>query len=123
MGDLRNYNNYTDSSKWLTLSLSAIVPGLGQVYLERYIDGIITLAAIAGTFYGSYYFYQRGEMPASYTFAFFTALFYAGNLYGAYNSVTNFQSKRNERYSSGLINKYVPQYHPMDYLDLNRSFK
>lgn len=36
--------------KWLAVLLSFLLPGLGQIYLRKYIFGIILLVLVIGTF-------------------------------------------------------------------------
>ncbi|MBN2041903.1 MAG: hypothetical protein JW864_17845 [Spirochaetes bacterium] len=111
------YHELGLKSKWLSVSMSALLPGSGQIYSGRVMDGILSFLAVAGTAYGSYYCYRNNEKPLAFTLSFFTGLFYAGNLYGAYNSseFANLHLKRN--FNKQLIKKYDLYYHPEDYIN------
>jgi len=120
--DMEAYREIGFRSKWLSLSLSAILPGAGQFYSGRDADGLLSLAAVAGSACGALYFYNKKERPLALTFTFFSCLFYAGNLYGAYNSAEYTNKRLDESFSSRIRNKYNLHYNPADYLD-NGIFK
>jgi hypothetical protein len=115
--DIESYRETGLKSKWLSLSLSAILPGAGQIYSGRIVDGLLSLALVAGSSCGAWYFYKKNDKPIAMTFAFFSCLFYTGNLYGAYNSVENTNKQLNEAFSNSIIKKYNLNYNPADYLD------
>ena len=62
---------------------SIVIPGGGQIYLGRNKDGIYSFALTGGTAALSSYYYHRDEKSISYLLAGLSALFYAGNVYGA----------------------------------------
>jgi len=99
--------------------MSAIVPGLGQVYSGYIVDGIISFAAVLSTAMAGSYFKSKGEMGYSYTAYFFSGLFYAGNIYGAYNGA----EKRNNKIISDEYNKIKEKYgsyNPEVYIDIEK---
>ena len=61
----------------------SIIPGGGQVYLGRSKDGIYSFALTGGTAALSNHYYRRDKKSISYLLAGLSALFYAGNVYGA----------------------------------------
>jgi hypothetical protein len=116
--DIQRYTEIGLKSKWLSVSLSALVPGAGQVYSGRIIDGVLSFAAVAGSAYGAYYFNQKKDKPMAMTFSFFTCLFYAGNLYGAFNSADTTNRILNGRFIDDISNKYNLYYNPEDHIDV-----
>ncbi len=76
--------------------LSAVVPGLGQAYSGYFSEGLISFASVAATALGGMYIRDRGKDGYAYTLYFFSGLFYAGNIYGAWNSA--------ERRNADLVN-------------------
>lgn len=84
--ELKKYENYRFPSPVCSVALSALIPGMGQVYSGRIIDGLLTLSGFAGTAFAAYYSHERGYRAMSYTAGFFSVLFYSGGLYGAYQS-------------------------------------
>ena len=115
--DLQRYNEIGLRSKWLSASISAVIPGAGQVYSGKIMDGILSFTAVAGSAFGTYYFYNKKEKPLALTFAFFTCLFYGGNVYGAWNSALYTNSRLNRQFANELIKKYDLNYNPGDYIN------
>ena len=117
--EIAGYRDIALKSKELAVILSAAVPGSGQLYAGRIADGFISLAAILACSGGAYYFYRR-ENRVSFTLIFFSALFYGGNIYGAYNAAEAFNRRTDEEFRKGLIERHIPPYEPMRYIPLER---
>ena len=64
---------------------------------------------------------ENGKKSISYTMFFFSGLFYAGNIYGAYNSA---EAGNNEvlRSRQMSIESQYGRYNPGDYIDIERVF-
>jgi hypothetical protein len=111
--DAVRYSEINIKSKWLSASLSAVIPGSGQMYSGKIIHGLISMASIAGSAGIAYYFHEKNERSLVFTFSFLTGLFYAGNIYGAWNSAVSTNLKNNREFSEFLIKKYNLDYDPM----------
>lgn len=99
--------------------MSAIVPGAGQLYSGYPVDSLISFAAVASTALGGIYLNNRGKDGYSYTLFFFTGLFHAGNVYGAYNSaVRRNRSIINNEYKI-ILDRYG-EYEPSSCIDIER---
>jgi hypothetical protein len=116
--DIESYRELDLKSKLLSVSLSAVLPGAGQIYSGRVVDGLLSMAAVAGSVFGAFYFYNKKDKPMAMTFTFFSCLFYSGNLYGAYNSADDTNRKLNEGFRNKIIKKYNLYYNPADYIDI-----
>ncbi len=121
--DTQRYIENAEKSKWLSVSLSTLVPGAGQVYTGRYLDGAISFLSVLGTLFGAYHFHEKGDRPVSLTFAFFASLFYAGNIYGAYNSAERINCEQERNFRAKLLRKHIPNYSPMNYINLHGIFE
>lgn len=66
--------------------MSAIVPGAGQIYSGFFSAGVLSFLSVAATMAGGIYCHKKNEKGSAYTLFFFSGLFYAGNIYGAYNA-------------------------------------
>ena len=110
-------------SKSLAAGLSAVLPGAGQVYGGRYIEGLLSFAAVGLTGYGAYYFYSRRQNGLAGTMVFFTALFYAGNIYGGYNSAGSYNQRALADYRRGIEKQLVPGYSPLNESDIRGLFE
>ena len=117
MTDLRDeinrYNSLSFRSPILALSLSAIIPGLGQVISSRYLDGFLSLVSVAATAFGAYLSYQKENYGLSYTLMAFSVIFYSGNLYGAYNSAADRNLNLERDYNKRIRDKFIPEYDPV----------
>ena len=63
--------------------LSAIIPGLGKVYVKEYSDGIMAFLATSVLGYIAYADFNAGHKFRGWLFTGLTAGFYAGNIYGS----------------------------------------
>jgi hypothetical protein len=113
--DMEKYREIGLKSKWFSAGLSALLPGAGQIYSGRIVDGILTFISVAGTAWAGYYFYNKKEKPLAVTLFLFSGLFYSGNIYGAYNSAVHKNSELNNKFSERIIQKYNLKYDPMEF--------
>lgn len=115
--DIAAYRERGMKSEWASVFFSSVLPGSGQLYAGRFRDAAITLAAILACSYGAYFYHERGNENISLTLAFFSALFYGGNLYGAYNSAVHANRSIAEDFREGISERYIPPYDPSVYID------
>lgn len=115
--ELSGYHSIPRRSKARAMLFSALLPGAGQVYSGRYLDGLLSLSGVAASGALGGYLHNRGERRLAYGAFFLTALFYAGNLYGAYNSASEFNSRHSRLYREKIRAKYFSAYEPADYLN------
>ena len=118
---LSSHNSIPHRNSTLAMVLSTFIPGAGQVYSGRYLDGILSLAGVAATTAGGLYLHHRGEKQLAGGMFFFAGLFYVGNIYGAYNSASEFNAKQNRIYRDDIRTNYLPSYEPTDYLNYGGS--
>lgn len=96
----------------LTVAASAIIPGLGQAICGRFGAAAISLATVLGSAIGGAVLVNKGEHRLAAGAFFFCGLFYAGNLYGAYNSAADFNIRHKRAYLNDFKQNYVPAYDP-----------
>lgn len=92
-------------SRLLAATLSAVVPGAGQVYAGRVPDGIYSLLAVTGSGFLTWWFASEPERRdrthiKTTFFGATTALFYAGGVYGANRAAGAFNRWQEERYAA-----------------------
>jgi putative component of membrane protein insertase Oxa1/YidC/SpoIIIJ protein YidD len=92
-------------SRTLGTILSAVLPGSGQVYSGRVADGIYSLLAVAGSGFLTWWFAddpaRRDQTRIKVSvFGALTALFYAGNVYGANIAARDYNRLEERRYLS-----------------------
>ncbi len=119
--DLKRFNDEGLKSPSGAALMSALVPGLGQCYSGRTLDGIVSFLAVTATAAAGYRIRSTGQRGFSYPLFFFSGLFYAGNIYGAYNSASAANSiTLRERFKT--LNSRYGSYNPADYFDTGRLF-
>jgi tetratricopeptide (TPR) repeat protein len=94
-------------SPCLAASLSAVLPGAGQVYTRRAGDGLVAFGAVAFLGAGSWLlwrYYEHKEVAVVATLA--TAFFYGGNVYSAWSSAKKYNSLYYRRTLDGLRDNY-----------------
>lgn len=101
--------------------MSAVIPGLGQLWAGRITDALLSLASVALPAAGGIYMKDRGRTGTAYTLFFFTGVFYAGNIYGGYNSVMLDNRERRVENHTQLIKKYGA-YDPAVYINFGSVF-
>ena len=120
--EIISYRNKSKKSVPLSVALSAVIPGLGQAYNGRYIDGFLSFLGVAVTAAGAWYFNRENDRGLFYSFTFFSAIFYAGNIYGAYNSAKIGNVYMDSRFKESIKNSFIPEYKPINKTDLKRLF-
>ncbi len=116
--DLLRYKDLRLKSPGLAAVLSAVLPGAGQVYSGKHLEGLISLAVVAVAGFSAHYLYNRGNEPMAYTMGFFTALFYGGSIYGASNSAAAANSAEHHRFLRELTERHIPPYDPAKHISL-----
>ncbi len=101
--------------------MSAVIPGLGQLWSGRLIDAFLSLASVALPAAGGIYMKNQGHAGTAYTLFFFTGVFYAGNVYGGYNSAMRDNRERCIDNHSQMISRYG-RYDPVVYIKFGSVF-
>ncbi|HPS56590.1 MAG TPA: hypothetical protein PK514_00665 [Spirochaetota bacterium] len=101
--------------------MSALIPGLGQLWSGRIIDALLSLASVALPASGGIYMKDHGRNGTAYTLFFFTGVFYAGNVYGGYNSVMLENRERCIENHTQIVKKYG-EYDPAVYIKFGSVF-
>jgi hypothetical protein len=82
---IRRYQTLPRKSPWLAGALSAVVPGLGRVYIGRWPDGLMSFLLVGLTAgLSAQGFYQDGrDSVRGWILGGIAALLYVGNVYGS----------------------------------------
>ncbi|MFC1670470.1 hypothetical protein ACFL20_08760 [Spirochaetota bacterium] len=110
--EIEKYDKIRLKSKALSVTLSAIIPGSGQIYSGKYLDGILSFIGVAATAASAYFLYDYGENELAYTMIFFSALFYGGNIYGAYNSANSANVMLQREFLTAMKDRFIHSYNP-----------
>jgi hypothetical protein len=104
----------------LAVALSVFIPGSGQMYAGKYILGIVSFVGVAAMAGGAYYFYRHKQTGLSFTFMFFSSVFYLGNIYGAFNASQTINEDLDRSFRETVKKKCIPVYDPMGEVRNNR---
>ena len=113
---LRSSSNIPSHSAEFSVLLSALLPGLGQTYNNHYLSGLISLIGVGSTACAGALLHKRGKTELAGGAFFLSAVFYCGNLYGAYNSASEFNTRQKKLYRDSL-SADIPPYDPLKYLN------
>ncbi len=81
------------------VALSAVLPGTGRIYADRWGDGIFSMITISISSFYAYKYYKEENYLMSGLFGGLALGFYGGNIYGSYISV--------KVYNSYILDKYI----------------
>ncbi|MBI2889395.1 MAG: membrane protein insertion efficiency factor YidD [Nitrospirae bacterium] len=91
---LEGVQNLPRRSPALAVGLSAILPGAGQAYAGRPLDGIQTLLINGLLATGIGFAFTKGEPVAGSALIFLTVPFYGGNLYNAHRHADDYNARQ-----------------------------
>jgi len=117
------YRSLPFKSVPLAVALSVFIPGAGQMYAGKYILGIVSFVGVAAMAGGAYYFYRHKQTDLSYTFIFFSSVFYLGNIYGAYNASQTMNESLDRSFRDAVKKKCIPVFEPAGEVKNNRIFQ
>ena len=86
----------------ISVLLSTILPGLGQAYSEDWANSISSFAVVAALGATAALSFVNSENTLGYILAAGSGIFYAGNIYGAYNSAMNKNELRMRRFNEKI---------------------
>jgi hypothetical protein len=121
-GETERHAALARTSVPLAVALSVFMPGAGQIYAGKYISGIVSFIGVAALAGGAVLFYRGGRRDLSYTFIFFSSVFYLGNIYGAFNAAHAANEDRERGFKESFRRKCIPVYDPESEVRDNKVF-
>jgi tetratricopeptide (TPR) repeat protein len=111
------YEKLPHKSPFLAGTFSAVLPGAGQIYTERYADGIMSFLFNGMFIWGAVESFQNGQNVTGGILTFFELGWYSGNIYNAVNNAHKF----NKRQKTDFIEKLKDKYPAIKDISLNSS--
>ena len=111
--------------------LSAVIPGLGQAYCGRFMDGLQSLTVVGTIGAGTAYYINQEQYELAIPVGLLGLFFYAGNVYGGVQAAKTFNNRqedkfldglRDEIFESGLFGMSRPQYTDVSLVLLRARF-
>jgi len=112
---LARYPSLPSRKPWVSAVASGILPGAGQLYSGRYLAAFLSLISVAAPLTGGVFLLREGKTELAGTLLLFSAVFYGGNIYGAWNAAEYFNRRRADDFRRNLTWN-LPLYSPMDHL-------
>ena len=85
--------------------LSAVIPGLGQAYSNRFLDGLQSLTVVGTIGAGAAYYINQERYEVAIPVGLLGLFFYAGNVYGGVQAAKTFNSSQEGKFLDGLRDK------------------
>jgi outer membrane protein assembly factor BamD (BamD/ComL family)/TM2 domain-containing membrane protein YozV len=93
----------------LAMILSSLIPGAGQIYCDRYKDGVLAFLYNSILFYTTYYSYtlnKEKNNTSTYVWFSIAGIFYIANIYGAISSAQNANLIIESNFISGFMKNF-----------------
>ncbi len=104
--DIKLSQNLPSKSPVLGGLLSAVIPGAGQVYSERYYDGLVSFFLNAAFTYLALEGFRTGNNSTGLFFSVIELGWYTGNIYSAVRSAHKYNEEEKDEFVSTLKIKY-----------------
>jgi TolA-binding protein len=88
--------------------MSAVIPGTGHFYTDRYRDGTVALLLNAAFLAAGIQAVSTGHEAAAGVLLFFEAAWYSGAIYGAVNAAQKYNRDTEARWLQGLERQHSP---------------
>jgi len=102
LGDLEAYQALPQKSPRVAGSLSAILPGAGQVYTGRYRQAALSFLLNGAFILGSIEAFNDNNYATGSILLFFELGWYGGNIYNAVNNAHKFNQRTKHNYRQGM---------------------
>jgi len=121
--EVDGYRKVPFKSVPLAVTLSVFVPGAGQMYAGKWLQGVVSFVGVAALAGGAFLFYRQGNKDLSYVFIAFSSVFYLGSIYGAYNAAHSANEDLHRTFREDVKRKCIPAYDPGAEVRENRVFR
>ncbi|MCX7785382.1 MAG: membrane protein insertion efficiency factor YidD [candidate division WOR-3 bacterium] len=105
--ELAKYNgsNIKHRNQAVSILMSSVIPGLGQIYCGRFGDGLYSFITVIGSGLIAHHYYRNDDSRIKFSiFTFLTAYFWAGNVYGALISARDYNELQIRNYQTQIDN-------------------
>lgn len=92
--------------------MSAVVPGSGKFYTNRWKDGLIALVFVGATGYQTYRGFNQKGVKSAYGWILggVACSFYIGNIYGSVKSAKNYNLSQRSKYVESVSDYFIEHY-------------
>ena len=109
-GEAKDYPGIPRKSPSLAGGLSAVLPGAGQLYIERPGDALISFLLNGAFIWATVEAFHNDNNVTGGILLFFESGWYLGNVYNAVNGAHKYNRRTEQQYMDGLQDKYRVSY-------------
>ncbi len=109
--EAETYPDVPKKSPALAGSLSAVLPGAGQLYIDRPGDAAASFLVNGAFLWATVEAFRRGDDAVGGIFLFFEAGWYTGNIYNAVNGAYKYNRISQQQYLDHIENRYTVSYY------------
>ncbi len=106
-----DFQKLPEKSPVLAGTLSGILPGAGQIYTERYNDGMLSCLLNGIFIWGAVESFKNNQEVAGGIITFFELGWYTGNIYNAAGNAYKYNKRKKEKFLENIKNKYSDFFH------------
>jgi hypothetical protein len=121
--EAEEYKRMPRKSVPLAVALSVFIPGAGQMYSGKWLQGAVSFVGVAALAGGAFLLHRQGHRKLAYTFVAFSSVFYLGTIYGAFNAARSANEDLEGAYREKLKRRCAPAYDPAEEVRDNRVFR
>ncbi len=103
----KKYENIPQKKKWLAGTMSALLPGSGQLYVKRPHDAAWAFLLNSIFLSATYYAFDNDETVAAIFAASLEAVWYTGNIYNAANGARKYNQHQEQIFFTELEDKTI----------------
>ena len=112
--EMEKYSGLSRKSPVVAGTLSAVLPGAGQVYVGRRQDAVLAFLLNGVLIWAAYESFDNGENVTGVLLSAVEAGWYFGNIYNAMNSAHKYNRRERERFFETLEVRFGPLWAPAD---------
>jgi tetratricopeptide (TPR) repeat protein len=109
--EAKNYPDIPKKSPVLAGSLSAVLPGSGQLYIDRPGDALVAFLLNGAFILATVEAFHHDNNVTGGILLFFETGWYLGNIYNAVNGANKYNRRSEQQFLNTLQNKYVISYY------------
>ncbi|MBP7737951.1 MAG: hypothetical protein KA369_18380 [Spirochaetes bacterium] len=121
--EAEGYRRIPFKSVPLAVALSVFIPGAGQMYAGKWLQGAVSFVGVAALAGGAFLLHRQGHRNLAYTFIAFSSVFYLGTIYGAFNAARSVNEDLEGAYREKVKKRCEPAYDPVEEVRDNRVFR
>lgn len=106
INELGVYDNIPQKNPWLAAGLSTVLPGAGQLYIQRPRDALLSFLLNGALIFAAYEAFDRDEIVTGSLISFLETGWYLGNIYNAASGAHKYNRRKKEDFFYNMELQY-----------------